>query len=61
MAKKNKVKTIAESLENKINYENLLNSKYNEQNFHMQKELLKHQKGLDSKNIDAEHNKEKKK
>ena len=47
MPKKSRVREMAESLESAIDHDNLLNSRYNEQNFHMQKELLKHQKGLD--------------
>lgn len=41
------VKKLAKSLEEKLNSNNILNLKYGEQNFYMQKEMLKHAQGTD--------------
>jgi hypothetical protein len=47
--KKNSVKDIAEILEKKLDSDNMLNTKYSSQNYHMQKEILRHEKGMDKK------------
>lgn len=42
-----KIEKIVAELEGKLTIDNIINSRYNEQNFHMQKEALLHEKGLD--------------
>lgn len=41
------VKRLAEKLEKKLGKDNILNVKYVDQNFHMQKESMRHERKLD--------------
>ena len=58
MAKQEKVKSIAKKLEKELSPDKILNSKYADQNFLMQRELHLYEKSLEQKRADKQNDKQ---